>query len=159
MLELKIKRLSETATIPTKAHPTDACFDLYADIGYTTARYVDGLREVSDSIIIRPHETVKIPTGFATNIPHGYWGAVFARSGLATKEGLRPANCVAVIDEPYTGQWLIPLHNDTNEAKIIHHGDRIAQFTLLPYFDTILTEVNELDDTERGSGGFGSTGV
>ena len=95
MLELKIKRLSKTATIPTKAHPTDACFDLYADIGYTTARYVDGLREVPDSIIIRPHETVKIHTGIATNIPHGYWGAVFARSGLATKQGLRPAQGVA----------------------------------------------------------------
>lgn len=150
MLELKIKRLSETATLPKKAHPTDACFDIYAD----------ALSFRSDGkITIAPHETVKIPTGFATNIPHGYWGAVFARSGLATKEGLRPANCVAVIDEPYTGQWLIPLHNDTNEAKIIHHSDRIAQFTLLPYFDTILTEVNELDDTERGSGGFGSTGV
>ena len=149
MLELKIKRLSETATLPKKAHPTDACFDIYAD---ALAFRSDG------EITIAPHETVKIPTGFATNIPHGYWGAVFARSGLATKEGLRPANCVAVIDEPYTGQWLIPLHNDTNEAKIIHHGDRIAQFTLLPYFDTILTEVNELDDTERDSGGFGSSG-
>lgn len=149
MLELKIKRLSETATLPKKAHPTDACFDIYADV----------LSFRSDGeIAIGPHETVKIPTGFATNIPHGYWGAVFARSGLATKEGLRPANCVAVIDEPYTGQWLIPLHNDTDETKIIHHSDRIAQFTLLPYFDTIFTEVDELDSTERGDGGFGHTG-
>ena len=63
-----------------------------------------------------------------------------------------------MIDEPYTGQWLIPLHNDTDETKIIHHGDRIAQFTLLPYFDTIFTEVDELDSTERGDGGFGHTG-
>lgn len=149
MLELKIKRLSETATLPKKAHPTDACFDIYAD---ALSFRGDG------EIAIGPHETVKIPTGFATNIPHGYWGAVFARSGLATKEGLRPANCVAVIDEPYTGQWLIPLHNDTDKTKIIHHGDRIAQFTLLPYFDTIFTEVDELDSTERGDGGFGHTG-
>lgn len=149
MLELKIKRLSETATLPKKAHPTDACFDIYAD---ALSFRNDG------EITIGSHETVKIPTGFATNIPHGYWGAVFARSGLATKEGLRPANCVAVIDEPYTGQWLIPLHNDTDETKIIHHGDRIAQFTLLPYFDTIFTEVDELDSTERGDGGFGHTG-
>ncbi len=149
MLELKIKRLSETTTLPKKAHPTDACFDIYADV----------LSFRSDGeIAIGPYETVKIPTGFATNIPHGYWGAVFARSGLATKEGLRPANCVAVIDEPYTGEWLIPLHNDTDETKIIHHGDRIAQFTLLPYFDTIFTEVDELDSTERGDGGFGHTG-
>lgn len=149
MLELKIKCLSKTATLPKKAHPTDACFDIYAD---ALSFRNDG------KITIGPHETVKIPTGFATNIPHGYWGAVFARSGLATKEGLRPANCVAVIDEPYTGQWLIPLHNDTDETKIIHHGDRIAQFTLLPYFDTIFTEVDELDSTERGDGGFGHTG-
>lgn len=149
MLELKIKRLSETATLPKKAHPTDACFDIYADASSFRS---DGV------IAIWPHETVKIPTGFATNIPHGYWGAVFARSGLATKEGLRPANCVAVIDEPYTGEWLIPLHNDTDEIKIIHHGDRIAQFTLLPYFDTIFAEVDELDSTERGDGGFGHTG-
>lgn len=159
MLELKIKRLSETATIPTKAHPTDACFDLYADIGYTVARYVDGLRKIPDSIIIRPHETVKVHTGIATNIPHGYWGAVFARSGLATKQGLRPAQGVPVIDEPYTGEWLIPLHNDTDEDKIVHHGDRIAQFMLLPWYETAITEVDELEATDRGSGGFGSSGV
>ena len=159
MLELKIKRLSETATIPTKAHPTDACFDLYADIGYTTARYVDSLREVPDSIIIRPHETIKVHTGIATNIPHGYWGAVFARSGLATKQGLRPAQGVPVIDEPYTGEWLIPLHNDTDEDKIVHHGDRIAQFMLLPWYETTITEVDELEATDRGSRGFGSSGV
>lgn len=159
MLELKIKRLSKTATIPTKAHPTDACFDLYADIGCTTARYVDGLREVPDSVIIRPHETVKVHTGIATNIPHGYWGAVFARSGLATKQGLRPAQGVPVIDEPYTGEWLIPLHNDTDEDKIVHHGDRIAQFMLLPWYETEITEVDELEATDRGSGGFGSSGV
>lgn len=159
MLELKIKRLSETATIPTKAHSTDACFDLYADIGYTTARYVDSLREVPDSIIIRPHETIKVHTGIATNIPHGYWGAVFARSGLATKQGLRPAQGVPVIDEPYTGEWLIPLHNDTDEDKIVHHGDRIAQFMLLPWYETTITEVDELEATDRGSRGFGSSGV
>ena len=149
-MELKFKRLTDTMTIPTKAHPTDACFDIYAD----------ALSFRSDGEIwIAPHETVLIPTGFATNIPHGYWGAIFARSGLASKQGLRPANCVAVIDEPYTGEWKVPLHNDTNEPKLIKHGDRIAQFTLLPYYDIQLTEVNELDTTDRGSGGFGSTGV
>lgn len=150
MIDIKIKRLTDTAILPTKAHPTDACFDIYAD----------ALSFRSDGeIAISPHETVKIPTGFATNIPHGYWGAVFARSGLATKEGLRPANCVAVIDEPYTGQWFIPLHNDTDETKIIHHSDRIAQFTLLPYYNINLIEVDELDETDRGVNGFGSTGT
>ena len=149
MLELKFKRLTDTMTVPTKAHETDACFDLYAD---TLSFRSDG------EIHIAPHENVKIPTGFATNIPHGYWAAVFARSGLATKQNLRPANCVAVIDEPYTGEWFIPLHNDSDEVKIIHHGDRIAQFTLLPYYDTRFIEVDELDSTDRGDGGFGSSG-
>ena len=150
MLNVKIKRLSETATLPKKAHPTDACFDIYAD----------ALSFRSDGeITIGPHETVKIPTGIATNIPHGYWGAVFARSGLATKQGLRPAQGVPVIDEPYTGEWLIPLHNDTDEDKIVHHGDRIAQFMLLPWYETAITEVDELEATDRGSKGFGSSGV
>lgn len=150
MLELKIKRLTNTSILPIKAHSSDACFDIYADtLSFKNA----------DEIIIEPHETVKIPTGFATNIPYGYWGAVFARSGLATNQGLRLANCVAVIDEPYTGEWLIPLHNDTDEPQAIRHGDRIAQFTLLPYFDTILKEVDELSTTDRGSGGFGSSGT
>lgn len=148
MIDLMIKLLTDTAIIPTKAHETDACFDIYADLGG------DG-----NTIIIDPHHVEKIHTGFATNIPHGFWGAVFARSGLATKNGLRPANCVPVIDEPYTGEWIIPLYNDSDSIQYIKHGDRIAQFTLLPYFDTNIIEVNELDSTERGDGGFGSTGV
>lgn len=147
MLELKFKRMTDTMTIPTKAHETDACFDLYADIPGSNV-----------GISIPPHETVKIHTGFSTNIPHGYWGAVFARSGIATKEGLRPANCVAVIDEPYTGEWLVPVHNDTDNPKTIYHKDRIAQFTLLPYYNIKLVEVNELKETDRGNGGFGSSG-
>lgn len=149
MLEMKFKRLSDTMVVPTKAHDTDACFDIYAD----------ALSFRSDGEIwIGPHETVLIPTGFATNIPHGYWGAIFARSGLASKHGLRPANCVAVIDEPYTGEWKIPLHNDTDKSQPIFHGDRIAQFTLLPYYDIQLEEVDELNSTDRGDGGFGSSG-
>ncbi len=150
MLNLKIKLLTDTAKLPQKSHPTDACFDIYAD----------ALSFRSDGeIIIAPHETVKIPTGFATEIPHGFWGAIFARSGLASKQGLRPAQGVPVIDEPYRGQWMIPLHNDSEETRIIHHGDRICQFMLLPYFDTILTEVDNLTETDRGEGGFGSSGV
>ena len=155
MLNLKIKLLSPTAKIPTKAHPTDACFDIYADILGMEMKEGD---TVYDSIVIPPHETVKIPSGFATEIPSGYWGAIFARSGLASKQGLRPAQGVPVIDEPYTGNWIIPLHNDTNVPQTVHHGDRIAQFTLLPYYPTVLTEVTELAETDRGAGGFGSTG-
>ena len=165
-LDLKIQRLTETAILPTKAHETDACFDIYADI--PNEEYEDELISVSKylwkpaykkGIQIKPHQTVLIPTGFATEIPHGYWGAIFARSGLASKQGLRPAQGVPVIDEPYRGQWMIPLHNDSEETRIIHHGDRICQFMLLPYFDTTITEVDELNSTDRGEGGFGSSGV
>lgn len=143
-LDLKIKRLTNTATLPTKAHETDACFDIYAD--------------TSNDVVIEPHQTVLIPTGFATEIPHGFWGAIFARSGLASKQGLRPAQGVPVIDESYRGQWMIPLHNDSEATRIVHHGDRICQFMLLPYFDTTLTEVDNLSETDRGEGGFGSSG-
>ena len=150
MLELKIKRLSETATLPKKAHPTDACFDIYAD----------ALSFRSDGeITIAPHETVKIPTGFATNIPHGYWGAVFARSGLATKEGLRPANCVGVCDSDYRGEYIVALHNDSEEIRYVEPGERIAQIVLMPYVQMSFVEVDELTETERGNGGFGSTGL
>ena len=155
MLEMKFKRLSDTMIVPTKAHDTDACFDIYAD----ALSFVDtyGFSD-NGEIYIFPHETVIIPTGFATNIPHGYWGAIFARSGLASKQGLRPANCVAVIDESYTGEWKVPLYNDSEDIRVIHHGDRIAQFTLLPYYDIQLEEVDELDETDRGDGAFGSSG-
>lgn len=166
MLNLKFKRLSPTMTVPTKAHLTDACFDLYADCPdseyYMPLKSDVGLTGrspyIKGGITISPHETVLVSTGFSTNIPHGYWGAIFARSGVATKKGLRPAQGVPVIDEPYTGDWKIPLHNDSDEIQVILHGDRIAQFMLLPYFDTQLIEVDELDSTDRGSGGFGSTG-
>ena len=144
MIKLKIKRLSETATLPQKAHPNDACFDIYANL--------------QDPVAIQPHETVLIPTGFATSIPCGYWGAIFARSGLASKQGLRPAQGVPVIDENYRGEWMIPLHNDSDITRRVEYGDRIAQFTLLPYPAISLNEVDELDSTDRGQGGFGSTG-
>lgn len=174
MLSLKIQRLTNTAVLPTKAHPTDACFDIYADIPneeYSITKIKNVTEQVFDvffnqtnlietgkGVAIQPHQTVLIPTGFATEIPHGYWGAIFARSGLASKQGLRPAQGVPVIDEPYRGQWIIPLHNDSEETRIIHHGDRICQFTLLPYFNTKLEEVDNLTETDRGKGGFGSTG-
>lgn len=160
-LNLKIKRLTDTAKLPTKAHDTDACFDIYADIPDEHYIFCFGtLKEChGEGVVIPPHKTVLIPTGFATEIPHGFWGAIFARSGLASKQGLRPAQGVPVIDEPYRGQWMIPLHNDSEETRIVHHGDRICQFMLLPYFDTTLTEVDNLSETDRGEGGFGSTGT
>ena len=174
MLNLKIKLLTDTAKLPQKSHPTDACFDIYADIPneeYCVEKEMTleqlsefmfggaNLTESGKGVAIQPHQTVLIPTGFATEIPHGFWGAIFARSGLASKQGLRPAQGVPVIDESYRGQWFIPLYNQSDKVQIIHHGDRICQFMLLPYFDTTLTEVDTLSQTDRGEGGFGSTGL
>lgn len=158
MLNVKIKRISESAILPTYGSPKAAGMDLYADIGYTTARYVDGVRVVPDTVAIHPHEVVKIGCGFAFQPPEGYAGYIFARSGLATKQHLRPGNCVGVADEDYRGEYIIPLFNDGNEDKIVRHGDRIAQLIFMPYEQAILTEVEELDSTDRGPGGFGSTG-
>lgn len=155
-INVKIKRLSETAQLPTKAHDSDAAFDLYADIQDTFKPF--GSTEDVKGIKVMPGQTVKVYTGFSTEIPVGYWGAVYARSGLATKQGLRPANCVAVIDAEYRGEWLIPLHNDSSDVQIIHHGDRIAQFMLAPVIETKFEEVSELSDSDRGEGGFGSSG-
>ena len=146
MIDIKIKRLSETATLPTKAHITDACFDIYADYPY------------KEHIEIKPREAVTINTGFATDIPEGYFAAVFPRSGMGIKRHLRLSNSTGIIDSSYRGEWMVALYNDGEETQIIHHGDRIAQFTLLPVLDVTLDEVDKLDETERGSGGFGSSG-
>jgi dUTP pyrophosphatase len=109
-------------------------------------------------LTLRPHTTVKIGTGWAIQPPEGYCGLIFARSGLATKEGLRPANCVGICDEDYTGEYIVALHNDTDVAQVIYHGERIAQLVFMPYEQVSLIEVEELDPTERGDGGFGHTG-
>lgn len=146
LVSVQIKRCSETAFLPSKAHSTDACFDIYADLGETS------------SVSIPPYCSASIRTGFCTSIPVGYFAPVFARSGLACKRGVRLANSVGVIDSDYRGEWLVVLYNDSDEIQTIHHGDRIAQFTLLPVITTELIEVKELDETERGSGGFGSSG-
>lgn len=148
MIELCIKKLYSDVKLPVKAHEDDACFDIFAylhnDVG---------------SMIIKPHETVVISTGFATEIPKGYWGAIFARSGLSSKKGLRPIQGVAVIDAGYRGEWKVLLHNDTEEMQIISNGERIAQFMLLECPTVKLIETVTLnEDTERGSGGFGSSG-
>lgn len=155
-INIKIKRLSETAKVPYKAHESDAAFDLYADIQETFIPF--GAIESEKGVKIMPGQTVKISSGVAMEIPEGYWGAIYARSGLATKQGLRPANCTAVIDAHYRGNVIIPLHNDSNEVQIVRHGDRIAQFMLMPVIETSFEEVSELSDSDRGEGGFGSSG-
>lgn len=140
--------LQPYATMPTKAHDTDACFDLYAP---TSDRK-------GDFFWVPAHGTVMINLGFATEIPKGYFAAVFPRSGMASKKHLRNSNCVGVIDADYRGAWQVPLHNDSDQDQMVSYGDRIAQFCILPVLDTQLTVVNELEETERGEGGFGSSG-
>ena len=112
-----------------------------------------------ERVIIHPGETVKIPSGLAIKIPDGYFGGVFARSGLSTKQGLRPATAVSVIDSDYVGEIFIPIHNDSNEIRVIEHGQRICQLVILPYLNAEFEETDKLEDTERGEGGFGSSGV
>lgn len=112
-----------------------------------------------ERVIIHPGETVKIPSGLAVKIPDGYFGGIYARSGLSTKQGLRPATAVSVIDSDYVGEIFIPLHNDSNEIRVIEHGQRIAQLVIQPYLNVEFEEVDKLENTERGEGGFGSSGV
>ena len=144
MIQIKIKKLNENANIPTRGSAYSAGYDLYACI--------------DEPITIPAHSTVKIGTGLAIEIPDGYFGAIFARSGLATKEGLRPANCVGCCDSDYRGEYIVALHNDTNETKLIVPNERIAQLVVIPYLPVEFEEVAELTDTERGISGFGSTG-
>lgn len=165
-MDVKVKRLSPTATLPTYGSEKAAGMDLYADCPNGIYEFqtmdvssVKFFPAVAKGIYIAPHTTAKIGTGLAIQPPNGYFGAIFARSGLATKQGLRPANCVGVCDEDYTGEYIVALHNDTDKPKIVHHGDRIAQLVFLPYVQANLVEVDELDETDRSSGGFGSTGV
>lgn len=142
--KIKIKKLTDTAKTPTRGSEYAAGYDLYAD--------------VKDDVQIKPHETIKIGTGLAMEVPDGYFGAIFARSGLASKEGLRPANCVGVCDSDYRGEYIVAIHNDSEETRTITAGERIAQLVVMPYLPVTFDEVVELTDTNRGEGGFGSTG-
>ena len=159
-MEIKIKRLTPTALIPTKAHASDACFDLYLDAPDALYHEWNGGVEIKAArgIKIRPHETVMLHTGIATEIPFGYYMAIYARSGLSCKQGLRLANSVGIVDCQYRDEIKIALYNDSNETRIVHHGDRIAQCMIAPVLATNFVEVDELSDDSRG-GGFGSSGV
>lgn len=144
-MEIKIKKLNQNAVIPTRGSASAAGCDLYAC--------------TDKPIAISAGETVKIGTGLAIAVPEGFFGAIFARSGLATKKGLRPSNCVGVADSDYRGEYIVALHNDSSVTQIVEPGERIAQLIILPYWITDFKEVEELDETERGAGGFGSTGT
>lgn len=138
-------KLNPAANIPVRGSKYSAGYDLSACIDKT--------------VMIAPHNTVKIGTGLAIQPPEGYFGAIFARSGMATKRGLRPANCVGVADEDYRGEYMVALHNDSDECRFVEPNERIAQLVFLPYMDIEFHEASFLNDTERGNGGFGSTGT
>lgn len=140
-----IKRLDPRAKLPTYGSADAAGADLYA--------LTDGPVEIA------PGQTVLIHTGLALAIPQGYVGLVYARSGLATKQGLAPANKVGVIDADYRGELMVSLHNHSGETRIVESGDRIAQLVIAPYLTAQFQESSDLDNTERGAGGFGSTGT
>ncbi len=144
MLEIKIKKLNEMAKLPTYGTSYSAGADLYA--------LLEG------NIEINPGETYLVHTGIAIEIPDGYVGLVFARSGLATKQGLAPSNKVGVIDSDYRGEIMVSLYNHSNETRKIEPGERIAQLVIVPYITASWNLVDELTDTERAKGGFGSTG-
>ena len=143
-MKIEIKKLRENAVIPTRGSNQAAGYDLYAAI--------------DEAVTIKPHTTEKIGTGLAIAVPDGYFGAIFARSGLATKQGLRPANCVGVADSDYRGEYIVALHNDTDIQQVVSPGDRIAQLVVMPYLAVEFEEKEELSETDRGTGGFGSTG-
>lgn len=144
-MDVKIKKLNPNAHFPTKGSDKAAGYDLYACI--------------EEAIEIQPQKMAKIGTGIAITPPEGYFGAIFARSGLSTKRGLRPANCVGACDEDYTGEYIVVLYNDSNTIQTVEPGERIAQLVFLPYISVNMIEVDELEETERGDGGFGSTGI
>lgn len=141
---IKVKRVTETAIMPEAKTEWSAGYDLHVDI--------------TEPVIVPPHETVFINSGIAMAIPEGYFGGIYARSGISSKLGIRPATCVSVIDSDYRGDIVLPMHNDTDEPKAIAPGERVAQLIIhkVPHFELVL--VDELEETERGSGGFGSTG-
>lgn len=142
--EVKIKKLNEKAVIPTYGTEYSAGADLYACL--------------EEEQIIEPGETCLVKTGLAMEIPEGYAGLIYARSGLATKKGLAPANKVGVIDADYRGEIMVALHNHSNTAVSIENGERIAQMVITPFLTAEFLVCEELSDTLRGEGGFGSTG-
>lgn len=143
-MTVKIKKLDDRAVIPAYGSEYSAGADLYA--------VCDG------EVAIHPHETVLIHTGLSIEIPHGYAGLIYARSGLASKKGLAPANKVGVVDSDYRGEVMVALHNHGSATQTITSGERIAQLVVTPFLKVDFTLSDCLSDTKRGSGGFGSTG-
>jgi dUTP pyrophosphatase len=143
-MNIQVKKLKDNAQLPTRGSAYAAGYDLYACI--------------DEAITIEAGETVKIGTGLSIAVPEGYFGAIFARSGLAAKEGLRPANCVGVADSDYRGECIVALHNDSSVTRTVTPNERIAQLVIMPFLSVTFEEAESLDETDRGNGGFGSTG-
>lgn len=141
---VKIKKLNENAIIPTYGSPYSAGADLYSAM---------------DELTIAPHTTFLVKTGIALELPIGFAGLIYARSGLASKRGLAPANKVGVIDCDYRGEVMVALHNHTDAPQTVAKGERIAQLVITPYVVADFEEADELSETVRGEGGFGSTGT
>lgn len=141
---IRVKKLKENAILPTYGTADAAGADLYACL--------------DESIVVKPGESAFVPTGLAMEIPKGFAGLIYARSGLACKRGLAPANKVGVIDSDYRGEFIVVLHNHGAAAQEIAHGERIAQLVITPVFTPGFAEVQELTNTHRAAGGFGSTG-
>ena len=142
--KVRVKKIRENATIPTYGSMEAAGADLYACL--------------DEDVTVHPGESVFIPTGLSMEIPKGYAGLIYARSGLACKRGLAPANKVGVIDSDYRGEFIVVLHNHSDKAQCISHGERIAQLVITPVLTPQFSVVDELDETDRAAGGFGSTG-
>ncbi|MBP3323952.1 MAG: dUTP diphosphatase [Clostridia bacterium] len=144
-MEMKVKKLRENAVLPKSATKGSAGMDLYAAI--------------ENEIVLNPGERVLIPTGFAAEIPEGTAGFIFTRSGLGIKKGIHVTNGVGVVDSDYRGEIHVGLHNLSQEAYTIAPLERIAQMIIMPYFAVDVIEAEALDETDRGAGGFGSTGT
>lgn len=143
--EIKFIKLDENATVPSYGTEFSAGADLYALPG--------------QEIVLSPNETTLVHTGIAMEIPEGFAGFVFARSGIATKRGLAPANKVGVIDSDYRGEIMVALHNHSDKIQKIEDNERVAQLVIMPYLRAEFIESETLEDTKRASGGFGSTGT
>lgn len=145
MTNVNIKKLNPKATVPTYGSEFSAGCDLYACL--------------DEPVVIEPHCTVLIKTGIALEIPVGYAGLIYARSGLASKRNLAPANKVGVVDSDYRGEVMVALHNHGLQPQSVEHGERIAQMVITPFLSASFIEVESLSETVRGEGGFGSTGT
>ena len=145
-MEMNIKKLHDDSIIPTKGTEESAGYDLYA--------YLD-----EDKLAINPGETKMINIGISIEIPKGYFAGIFARSGIASKRNLRPANCTGVIDSDYRGEVKVPIYNDSNEVQYIENKERVAQMIILPYLDVTFNIKDNLSESNRSNDGFGSTGT